>query len=142
MTLAIKHVKTYLRLGLAASVLVVAVVILWMNRNHEAKVWFFGLTDPAKPINVVWLILSTVFATRTAQWLLSFTRGMWRDMRAMKAAREEQLAKEAQARREAELTARERRIEEMLKQGVVPETSEPALDRPRKTDQEGSGEGK
>src|SRR3972149_4683102 len=66
MTLAIKQVKVYRRT--IAVVLVVGAVglVLFKNRTNYVEVWFFGLTDESKKVNVVWLMLSTALCTLTA----------------------------------------------------------------------------
>lgn len=117
MSLAFKQVKVYLRSGLVLMVIVTAGVVLWNNRGYSTPVWFFGLTDEAQPINVVWLIVCTATATRTAQWLLSFCWGLWRDMREVKRARATEQERKAHEQRSAELDERERRLEEMLQRG-------------------------
>lgn len=118
MSLAFKQVKVYLRFGLVLLVIVTAGIVLWNNRGYRTPVWFFGLTDEKKSISVVWLIVWTAMATRTAQWVLSFCWGLWRDMREVKRARATEQERKAHERRAAELDDRERRLEEMLQRGA------------------------
>lgn len=117
MSLAFKQVKVYLRTGLVLLVIVTVGIVLWNNRGYRTPVWFFGLTDEKQPINVVWLIVWTATATRTAQWVLSFCWGLWRDMREVKSARATEQERKAHERRAAELDERERRLEEMFQRG-------------------------
>ena len=124
MRLALRQFKVYLRLALVLAVIVVTAVVLFNNRNYSTPVWFFGLTDEKRPLNVVWLIIWTATATRTAQWVFSFGWGLWRDMRELKRVRATQQEKEAQEQRAAELDERERRLAEMLKRGVESEEAD------------------
>ena len=117
-SLAFKQVKVYLRSGLVLLVVVTAGIVLWKNRGYHTPVWFFGLTDEKKSISVVWLIVCTATATRTAQWVLSFCWGLWRDMREVKRARATEQERKSQEKRSAELDERERRLEEMLERGA------------------------
>jgi len=81
MSLALQRLKVYSRITLVVAVILLAAIILFMNRTHTVRVWFFGITDPEKPVNVVWVILWTVLITRTTWWLISFGHGLWRDWR-------------------------------------------------------------
>ncbi len=118
MSLAFKQVKVYLQTGLVLFVIVTVGMVLWNNRGYHTPVWFFGLTDENQPVNVVWLIVWTATATRTAQWVLSFCWGLWRDMREVKRARATEQERKAQEQRTAELDEREQRLEEMLQRGA------------------------
>ncbi len=124
MRLALRQIKVYLRLALVLTVLVVVAVVLFNNRNYSTPVWFFGLTNPERPLNVVWLIIWTATATRTAQWVFSFGWGLWREMRELKRVRATQQEKEAQEQRAVELDERERRLEKILKRGIESEEAD------------------
>lgn len=116
MSLAYKRLKVYLRVGLALTIIVLGAVVLFKNRNHRVQLWFFGLTDPDKPTNVVWVMVWTAAITRTAWWLFSFSRGMIRDMREIRRRRATEDAEQAQRQRAAMLDQRERTIDERLQQ--------------------------
>jgi len=123
MSLAFKRFKVYLRVGLVMAILVLGAVVLFMNRKNTVPVWFFGLIDPGKPTNVVWVMLWTAALTRTAFWIFSFSRGMIRDMREIRNQRAAEIAELAQRERTAKLDAREKRIDDKLKQfGETKET--------------------
>lgn len=119
MTLAIKQVKVYLRT--IAVVLVVGAVglVLFKNRSHYVEVWFFGLTDESKKVNVVWLMLSTALGTLTAWRVVWFARGLWRDMREVARLKAIEETDKQYKQRAAELEERERRIEEKLKRAAA-----------------------
>ena len=122
MTLAFKRFKVYLRVGIAVAVILFGAIVLFKNRDHWVQVWFFGLTDPDKPTNVVWVMVWTAAITRTAWWLFSFTHGMIRDMRDLQRQEAITEVEASRRQREAKLDERERRIDEKLKQveGGVP----------------------
>lgn len=124
MSLAYKRFKVYLRIGLVALIVLLAAIVLFKNRDHTVKLWFFGLIDPEKPTNVVWVMLWTVFITRTAWWVFSFSRGMIRDMREIRNQRVIDEAARAQKKRTTRLQEQERRIEEKLKRAEEPEVSD------------------
>lgn len=77
-------IKAYVRAGLLILAALVILVVLFMNRNHTVEFWFFGLTDVAKPTNVVWLIGGTAASTLTARRIVMFAVGFWRDWRVIR----------------------------------------------------------
>src|SRR5262245_32888334 len=81
MRLAIKTFTVYLRIVVVLLVVGAIGLILFNNRSHTVSVWLFGLTDPSKPINVVWVILATSVCTLVAWWMVSLGRGLLRDFR-------------------------------------------------------------
>src|SRR3990172_13405009 len=119
MTLAIQRVKVYLRTIAVALVVGAVGLVLFKNRTNYVEVWFFGLTDEAKKVNVVWLMLSTALGTLTAWRVVWFTRGLWRDMREVARLKAIEEADRQHKQRAAELEERERRIEEKLKRAAA-----------------------
>ena len=115
MTLAIKRAKVYLRTFIVVMVVGAIVLVLFKNRANYVEVWFFGLTDESKKINVVWLLLSTALGTLTAWRVVWFARGLWRDLREVARLKAIEETDREQKQRVAELEQRERRIEEQLK---------------------------
>jgi hypothetical protein len=115
-SLAIRKVKAYLRLIIVVVVAGAVGLILFENRSNRVTVWFFGLTDPAQPVNVVWLLLFTALATIAAWRALTFTRGLWKDLRELKRLDEVGEVERRQRQRAAELEARERQLTQQLKQ--------------------------
>ena len=68
MGLALKRFKVYLRLGAIIVVVLIALLIIFMNRNHKADIWFFGYYPQ---INVIWLILVTAVVSVIGWWVVS-----------------------------------------------------------------------
>jgi len=122
MSLAYKRLKVYLRVGLVLTIVLLGAIVLFKNRDHSVQLWFFGLIDPDKPTNVVWVMLWTAAITRTVWWLFSFSRGMIRDMREIRRQDAIDEAEQTRQQREATIAERERRLDEKLKQ--VGETEE------------------
>jgi len=116
MNLAWRDVRAYVRFSIVAFAVFAVVLVLFKNRNNYVSFWFFGITDEAKPINVVWLVLSTSAVSLNIAWLTRMARGLIRDFRDMK----QQAVKEAEERKQVERAAaldeRERCIEERLKE--------------------------
>ncbi len=110
MHVAFRQVRAYFRIGLGVLVLVAVGLVLFMNRNHAAPVWFFWLTDASKPVNVVWLMVCTAGGTLVSWWLLSLCRGMWRELHEARRERTLEEATRALSERAAELEERERRL--------------------------------
>ena len=115
MTLAIKRAKVYLRTFIVVLVVGAIVLVLFKNRANYVEIWFFGLTDESKKVNVVWLLLSTALGTLTAWRVVWFARGLWRDLREITRSAAIEEATKLHEKRAAELDERERRIEEQLK---------------------------
>lgn len=115
MTLAIKRAKVYLRTIIVVMVVGAIGLVLFQNRSNTVKFWFFGLTREDKPTNVVWLMFWTAGGTLTTWRIISFARGLWRDMREIVRLKAIEETDRQQRQRAAELEQRERRIEEQLK---------------------------
>jgi len=118
MTLAIQRVEVYVRLIAVALVVGAVGLVLFKNRSNYVEVWFFGLTDETKKVNVVWLLLSTALGTLTAWRVVWFARGLWRDMREVARLKAIEEADQKHKHRAVELEERERRIEEKLKRAA------------------------
>ena len=82
--LAMAKIKAYVRGGLLIVATLVIMVVLFKNRNNSVPFWFFGVTDEAKPVNVVWLVGWTAAATLTARKIAVFAHGCWRDLRTIR----------------------------------------------------------
>ena len=115
MSLAIKRLTVYLRTIAVALVVGAVGLVLFENRANSVEVWFFGLTDESKKVNVVWLMLSTALGTLTAWRIVWFARGLWRDMSEVARLKAIEETDRQHKQRAAELEERERRIEEKLK---------------------------
>lgn len=119
MTLAMKRVKVYLRTIIVVLVAGAVGLVLFKNKANYVEVWFFGLTDETKKINVVWLMLSTALGSLTAWRVVWFARGLWHDLREVARLKATEEADRQQKRRAAELEERERRMEEKLKRAAA-----------------------
>ena len=120
-SLAFKQVKVYLQSGLVLLVIVTVGIVLWYNRGYRTPVWFFGLTDPNKSVNVLWLILWTAVATLGSWWTFSLGWGVLKDMREIKRLRKVSNAAKELDKREVELEKRERRVDLKLHRAVSDE---------------------
>lgn len=118
MRLAIKTFTVYLRVVVVLLVVGAIGLILFNNRSHTVSVWLFGLTDPSKPVHVVWVILATCVCTLVAWWIVSLGRGLVRDLREVRREREVAATQKFTEQRVAELDERQRRVEQQLKQAV------------------------
>jgi hypothetical protein len=122
MSLAIKRLTVYLRASVVVLVVGAIGLVLFENRSYTVRLWFFGLTDADKPVNVVWVMVWTAGFTRAAWWVISFTRGLVCDFRELKRQRALIEAELEHQKRAAEMDERERRIEEKLKRAAGDET--------------------
>ncbi len=118
MSLAIRRLKVYLRLTIVVIVAGAVGLILFKNRSNRVPVWFFGLTDPDKLVNVVWLMLFTALGAITSWKALAFTRGLWKDLRDLQRLEQTSEAARRQIQRAVELDERERKLAEKLKQAA------------------------
>ena len=130
MRVALKQIKTYVRFTLVLVVVVAILLVLVKNYGNTVEFWFFGLTDASKPVNVVWLLLSTALATRTVMWLTSFATGLWRDFRELKQIQAVEKEKKDFQKRESELEEREQRLDEKLNQDIDENEIEQTGDTP------------
>lgn len=121
MTVVFKQLRVYLRSSLIALVVVAIVVVLFKNRANSVSFWFFGLTDPNKSVNVLWLILWTAVATLGSWWTFSLGWGLLKDMREIKRLRKISSATQEMDKRETELEQRERRVDLKLHQAISDE---------------------
>jgi len=114
MSLAFRQFKVYLRVALIVLIGSGVALILFRNRGYSVRFWFFWLRDETQPVNVVWLMLCTAGGTLLSWWVVSVAWGLIRDWRELKRLRADADMARAQAQREAELTQRERRLQEKL----------------------------
>lgn len=115
MSLALRRVKAYSQVAFVVLIVGATGLVLFQNRSNTVRFWFFGLTDEAKPVNVVWLLLWTASSTLLVARVFWFARGLWRNMRELRRLEQAAEAAEAQKQRAAEIERRERRLDEKLK---------------------------
>ncbi len=120
MNLAFRSLKVYLRLVLVATLLVGVGLVFYMNRSNEVRFWFFWIRDETQPVNVIWLMIGTAASALVGWWTLALGWRVFRDWRELKRLREIDERDKFYKGREAELEARERRLEE--KANAVAET--------------------
>ncbi len=118
MSLAFRQLRVYVRLALILVVVLTVGLVLVKNRGNEVPVWFLWFTDDAKPVNVVWLMLSTAAGTLVSWWAFSLGWGVWRDMREMRRLRTINEATKNLEQRASTLDQRERRIDQKLKNAI------------------------
>ncbi len=121
MKLAYEQTKVYVRVILVLVVVVGGGLVLFFNRSHSVQVWFFGLTDDASPVNVVWLMLCTSAATLVTWWVLKLGWGLWRDLIKVRRLKAQQAIESQHQARMAELDKREQRIDDKLKRALESE---------------------
>ncbi len=124
MSIAFKQIRAYVRGAVVVIVAVAIGLVLVKNRSHAVQVWFFGLTDDTKPVNVVWLMLCTAAATLVTWWV--FLLG-WRLLREVRELQRERAIKHVATgleKRTAELDERERRIDEKLHRAIGDEEAQ------------------
>ena len=114
MSLAFRQFKVYLRIALIVLIGIGVALVLFNNRAYSVRFWFFGLREHTEPINVVWLMLCTALGTLLTWWVLSIAWGLIRDWRELKRLKANAELVKAQTKHEAELTVREKRLQEKL----------------------------
>ena len=124
MSLAFERLKVYVRSVLIAVVAILIVTVLFKNRGNEVSFWFFGLTDEAEKLNVVWLMVWTAVVALIVRWVLSFGWALWRDMRELKRLDATRKVDETQKKREEQLNQREQRIDEKIQHAITREDSD------------------
>jgi|GEM_PF-798349 len=115
MNLALRRVKVYAQVALVLVLLCAIAWVLFKNRKNEVAFWFFGLTDPAKKYNVVWVLAWTASSTLGIARLFWFARGLWRNFRELRRAEQVAAATEAQKKRALDLEQRQKELDEKLK---------------------------
>lgn len=115
MSLALKRIKVYLKLTLIATVLAVILLIVLMNRNYKADIWFF---KDYPQVNILWLLLVTAVISIASWWIVTKIFATLRDLRRLRSdqAKQQQLAEQQRLARE--LAEREKRIDEKLRRSI------------------------
>ncbi len=126
MSLAWKRFKLHVRGFVVATVAVATALMLFMNGDHRVSLWCFGLTDPARQINVIWIVLGTAAATLMVREVVRIAWRLRKDFRELQKLDEEAEARLQQGRRAAELDERERRLDQKLAVQAEKEVAPPA----------------
>lgn len=113
--LALRRIKVYLKLTLIVAVVVIGLLVIAKNRDHETDVWFFRMYED---VNVVHLMLITAVVSVVVWWGLVRLTGLWREIRELR--RQERLNSElaAHKRLAQEIADREKRIDEKVRQAI------------------------
>lgn len=118
MTLALKRLKVYLKLGAIGAVIVLGLLVVLMNRQNTADIWLFrGYED----VNVLWLILVTSGVSILGWWGLGKLVRVVRELREVRRLSRQEAERQAQERLARELAERERRIDEKLRRSIAEE---------------------
>lgn len=117
-SVAFRQLRVYVRLAVIVLVALAIGLVLFKNRAHRVEFWFFGLTDTARPINVIFLMVCTAAGTLATWWTLRLARGIWRDLREVERARDIDQANRVLHKRATELEERERRIDAKLQDAI------------------------
>ena len=112
MSLAFKQISVYTKLILVLIVALAVGTVLVKNRNSMVTIWFFGLVESDKPINVLWLLLCTAVGSVVCWWVFLKALHLVREMREVAQEKQARKATELQEQRARELTAQEERIDE------------------------------
>ena len=119
MALALKHVKVYLKLIAIVAFIVMALLVVLMNRDNTADIWFFGRSPD---VNVLWLIAVTSGASILGWWAVSKVFRVVRELREVRRLRRNELQADEQRRLARELAEREKRIDEKIRRSITEET--------------------
>jgi heme/copper-type cytochrome/quinol oxidase subunit 2 len=115
MKLALKEFYVYVRTVLVVAVALAVVLVLFKNRQNRVSFWFFGITDVDKPMNVVYLVWGTAAATVIVSRIAALSVKLWKEWAALGEVKSQMEASKTQQQREADMAAREKRIDEKLK---------------------------
>lgn len=120
MNLAIRRITVYLKLVAIIAVVVLALLVVLMNRSHTADIWFFRKYEQ---VNVIYLILVTAGSSIVGWWIVRKIFKVLREMRELRQARALKAVEQRQRQREQELADREKRIDQKVRREI---TDDPA----------------
>ena len=119
MALAIRRIKVYLKLGVMLAVVAVVLLLVLMNRENTANVWFFAKYER---VNILWLMLVTAVSAVICWW---GARKIFRVLRELKEVRQAAVfdqRMQEQQRVSQELVEREKRIDEKVRHSITEES--------------------
>jgi hypothetical protein len=119
MALAAKQIKVYLRLVAIGAVALVVLLVVLMNLDKSADVWFFKTYED---VNVLWLIAVTAFSSVVGWIVVRKIFSVIRDLKEIRQAKRHEQQMAEQQRLAAETAERERRIDEKLRQSITEES--------------------
>lgn len=109
MSLTLKKIKAYSRVGLVAAVALVIGLVIFYNRNHEVTFWFFRTYQD---VNVLWLLVCTAAGTVVSYWVFLTVFSLWKDLRELGQESAWRAREQRQRKIADELAEQERRIDE------------------------------
>jgi hypothetical protein len=118
MNLALRRIKVYCKLALVGAILIAILLVVLLNRNNNADVWFF---KDYKGINVLYLILVTAIVSIALFWVTTRIRGIVREAREVQKARQAAEQSAQHQKLAEELADREKRIDEKLRRSIAEE---------------------
>ncbi|UCD29697.1 MAG: hypothetical protein JSV03_04230 [Planctomycetota bacterium] len=118
MALALKSIKAYLKLGAIILLLVIALLIVFMNRNHKADIWFFRRYQQ---VNVLWLILVTAVISVIGWWMVRKIVSVVREVKQIRRSSKAEAKLDEQQRLAEKLLEREKRIDEKVRRSITEE---------------------
>jgi len=124
MSLAVRRIKLYTKAVVVLAVALAVGTILVKNRNNTVAVWFFGLVDPERQVNVVTLLLCTAAGSVLCWWILVRALSLVRDLREVSREKQLRAASRAQEQRARELQKQEKRIDDKI-QRVIGRDADP-----------------
>jgi hypothetical protein len=118
MALAARQIKVYLRLVAIGAVGLIVLLVVLMNYQHRATIWFFGKYED---INVLWLIAVTAVASILGWVIVRKVFSVIRDLKELRKARQHERQISEQQRLADETAEREKRIDEKLRRSITEE---------------------
>ncbi len=115
MALALRRIKVYVKLGATVVGVVLGLLVVLMNLNRTADVWFF---HDYRQVPTFWLILVAAVTAIIGWWGVRKIAGVVRDLRELRASRATEQQREEQRRLADELAEREKRIDEKLRRSI------------------------
>jgi hypothetical protein len=116
MALALRRIKVYVKLGATIAVVGAVLLVVLMNLNRTADVWFFHTYEK---VPTFWLILVTAVSAIVGWWGIRKVVGVIRDLRELRASKVVERQREEQHRLAEELAEREKRIDEKLRRSIT-----------------------
>jgi hypothetical protein len=120
MKLALKRLQVYLKLVAILAVIAAVLIIILMNQEHTADIWFFGKYED---VNVLWLILITSVSSILGWWGIRKIFGVMRELAEVRRLAQADRQLSEQRRLAQELAEREKRIDQKIGESIrqVPE---------------------
>jgi len=115
MALALRKIKVYAKAAAIVAVVLVVLLVVWFNRQHQVTVWFFGTFED---LNVLWLICVTAVASVFGFWVVSKVRSTVKELRQLR--RDNRLQRELSEQKQTleRIEQKERRIDQKLRQAI------------------------